>query len=73
MLVGGDVVPLTEVYEELNVRALLLGPRLHAALIDAAHAALRLAKDDAGDDWLSAVTRLKETADAEFGLSTIRW
>jgi hypothetical protein len=72
-LVGSDPVPLTEVYEELAVRELVLGPRLHAALADAADAALRLANSETEDRWLPAVTRLKAAADEEFGLSSIQW
>ncbi|SNS95668.1 hypothetical protein SAMN06893096_111100 [Geodermatophilus pulveris] len=72
-LVGGDLVPLTAVYEDLNVRQLLLGPRLHPALVDAAAATLQLANGAAEDGWLPAVSRLKAAADEEFGLSSIRW
>ncbi|MGY1804808.1 hypothetical protein ACI78T_16115 [Blastococcus sp. SYSU D00922] len=71
-LVGGDLVPLTAVYEELNVQELLLGPRLHTALTDAAAAVLQLANGD-DDGWLPAVARLERAADEEFGLSGIRW
>lgn len=71
-LVGGDLVPLTAVYEELAVQELLLGPRLHGALADAADAVLQMA-NGAGDGWLPAVARLRTAADEEFGLSSIRW
>jgi hypothetical protein len=78
--VGNDIVPLTEVYEELNVREMLLGPRLHAPLTEAARVALDLANARSSDDWpalepvwLRAVARLKAAADEEFGLGTIRW
>jgi hypothetical protein len=79
-IVGNDIVPLTEVYEELNVREMLLGPRLHAPLTEAARVALELANARSSDDWpalepvwLRAVARLKTAADEEFGLGTIRW
>jgi hypothetical protein len=79
-IVGNDIVPLTEVYEELSVREMLLGPRLHAALTAAAGLALQLANAYDPDDWarlepawLAGVTRLKEAAEEEFGLGTIRW
>ena len=79
-LVGNDVVPLTEVYEELNAREMLLGPRLHASLTGAARAALDLANARSSDDWpavetawVQAAEQLKAAADEEFGLGTIRW
>lgn len=79
-IVGNDVVPLTEVYEELNVREMLLGPRLHGPLTEAAHVALDLTNARASDEWpdlekawLRAVEQLKSAAEEEFGLRTIRW
>ena len=79
-LVGTDVVPLTEVYEDLNVREMLLGPRLHGPLTEAAHVVLALVNARSADQWsdtepawLSAVQRLKSAADEEFGLGAIRW
>ena len=79
-LVGTDVVPLTEVYEELNVREVVLGPRLHGSLTaaaqvarDLAHARASEAWSDLEPAWLRAVARMKSAADEEFGLSTIRW
>jgi len=79
-LVGIDIVPLTEVYEELSVREMLLGPRLHAPLTAAAGIALQLANAQGSEDWarleptwLDAVKRLKTAADEEFSLASIRW
>jgi hypothetical protein len=71
-LVGGDVVPLTAVYEDLNVQQLLLGPRMHAALLGAANGALHMATGT-DDAWPRAVGGLQEAAEEEFGLSAIRW
>ena len=75
-----DVVPLTEVSEELNVREMVLGPRLHGSLTAAAEVAQELARARASEEWsdlepawLRAVARMKSAADEEFGLSTIRW
>ncbi|MGY1694702.1 hypothetical protein ACI780_07275 [Geodermatophilus sp. SYSU D00814] len=79
-VVAGDVVPLTEVYEQLDVQEILLGPRLHPALLEAAGVVLRMVDAAHTDDWPSAASawlevrvRLRAAADEEFGLAGIRW
>jgi hypothetical protein len=78
--VGDDIVPLTEIYEELSVRETLLGPRLHSSLAEAAQAALEMSRADSAGNWPEAVSgwlrarkELQAAAEEEFGLSTIRW
>lgn len=71
---GVDVVPLTAIFEELSTKEPILGPRLHAALEQAAQAALGFARsNDDVASWLEARRGLLEAAEDEFGLSKIKW
>lgn len=62
---GGDVVALTEVYEDLAIKRFLLGPGLHGSLSRQAGVALRMAQG-MGDDtlWGAATAALSVEYDS---------
>lgn len=80
---GNEIVPLTAVYEELNIRKILLGEKLHDALREGANIALHMAnyKSLSADQYLELESkwlglhegRIRIAAEEEFGMSRIRW
>ena len=81
-LVGNEIVPLTRVYEDLESKRLLLGERLYGEVREAARITLHLANfqhlsPDELVAWEASFieqrTKLREAADNEFRLSSIKW
>ncbi|MGH3451661.1 MAG: hypothetical protein ACRDQW_13240, partial [Haloechinothrix sp.] len=74
-----EVVPLTEIFDELEQHRLLLGDEIYYELAETADLILRMA--NAGSDesgvlatrWSQARGRLRDLAETQFGLSQIRW
>lgn len=81
-LVNHEIVPLTRVYEDLESMRLLLGERLYAEVREAARITLHLANfqhlsPNELADWetlfIEQRVKLREAADNEFRLSSIKW
>ena len=73
-LVDDELVPLTEVFEDLQVHRLVLGERFHTILYAMAQLALRAGTvDDAAlrTEWASARTALFDAGEDTFGISQI--
>jgi len=79
---GNEVVPLTSVYEDLNIRQLVLGDKLHSLLREAARIALwssnykHLSEDEYAQvvaQWSDNDVKLRQAAEVEFGISKIHW
>jgi hypothetical protein len=78
-----EVVPLTAVYEDLNIRRLLLGDKRHDLLREAARIALSMANyhqlsSEEYDELVVALGnvfdhQLRMAAEEEFGMSKIHW
>lgn len=74
---GNEIVPLTEVYEDLEIHRLLLGDRYHTLFHHLAEITLELANATSEDEWSrlgkkrSALQEeLRELADSDFRVST---
>lgn len=79
-LVHGEIVPLTEIYEDISASKLVLGETFHSMHLDKTHAMLRLANAPDDDAWNAAIAELAAIentllAEAErvFGISRIAW
>lgn len=73
-LVDDELVPLTEVFEDLQVHRLVLGERFHGILHGMAQLALRAGNvDDAAvrTEWADARAALLEAGEDTFGISQI--
>jgi hypothetical protein len=82
-----EIVPLTDIYRDLEIHLLLLGNNLHGLLWKRAALALRagnlaLCPGNGGSEewtigvegpWLALNEQLRKELDAQFGLSQIRW
>ncbi|MGH3518224.1 MAG: hypothetical protein ACRDQ7_12560 [Haloechinothrix sp.] len=74
-----EIVPLTELFEDLELHRLVLGDEIYNELSETADLVLRMA--NAGSDesgvlatrWSQARGRLRDLAESQFGLSQIHW
>lgn len=80
LLDGDEIVPLTEVYIDLEARRFLLGESFHALLREQARCLLHMAnvRDEAAkvqvsQDYLAACAHLREEMNRNFGLDSIAW
>lgn len=75
-----EIVPLTEIFEDLVVHRLVLGDDFYGLFLNQAELALKVANVRSPEDWAKSGdewTRLREeirlAAEAAFGISKIRW
>jgi len=79
-LQNGEIVPLTEVFEEIAIHRLLLGEEFHALFLKHASHALAIANSSTDEAWQQRgherevlLDELRLAAEAAFGISQIRW
>lgn len=78
-LVDGEIVPLTEIFEDITIERLVLGESYHEQLNRLARIALRMANADADGlitltrEWEGVSTELREGVEKDFGVADIRW
>lgn len=79
-LVHNEIVPLTEIHEDISANRLVLGETFHAMLFEKADAMVRLANAPDDDAWnatsgeLATIeNRLLAEAERVFGISRIAW
>jgi hypothetical protein len=77
---GNEIVPLTEIFEELEVHRLVLGEDFYRLFSSQARLALEAANlrssEDwraSGQEWARAREELRVAAEAAFGISKIHW
>ena len=75
-----EIVPLTEIFEDLEIHRLVLGEDFHRLFLKQAQVALKVANMRSPDHWTKGAdewTRLREeirlAAESAFGISKIRW
>jgi hypothetical protein len=75
---GNEIVPLTEVFEDLEIHRLILGDQYYALFLDLARSTLALANVRADDEWSRVGQRraevqkqVRQLADTDFQISTI--
>ena len=75
-----EIVPLTEIFEDLEIHRLVLGEDFHRLFLKQAQVALKVANVRSPDNWTRGAeewTRLREeirlAAESAFGISKIRW
>ena len=75
-----EIVPLTEIFEDLNVHRLVLGEVFHGLFLNQAQLALRAANtsSDEGwkalaEEWIGVQEAIRREAEAAFGISGIKW
>lgn len=80
LIEGGEVVPLTAVYEDLAARRIQLTAGLFDTLLELAHAVMLAAqaaspeeREAAGQDYLERLEAVRQQVNAEFGSDEIRW
>lgn len=76
----GELVPLTEIFEEIEIGRLRLGEELRNQMESLAQAALTAANASEDDEWNRATKewfrlteQLRGRVEADFGLASIRW
>ena len=76
----GELVPLTQVFEDCELYRLILGERSYQVMQEAALVVLQLARADSadpygalGDSWTAALKEIREVGEDNFGLSRITW
>lgn len=79
-LTDGELVPLTEVFEDIEIGRLKLGEDLRNRMESLAQAALTAsnAADEnewkhAAEEWIQLRKELREQVEADFGLTSIKW
>jgi hypothetical protein len=79
-MVGNEIVPLTMIFEDLEVHRLVLGPDLYSILSLQAQLALQAANEKSPDRWAEfarlwsdANAELRSAAEVTFGVTSIRW
>lgn len=75
-----EVVPLTEIFEDLSVHRLILGEDFHDLFWRKSQLALKAANTlepqewaDVGKDWIRLQQEIRVAAEGSFGISRIRW
>jgi hypothetical protein len=76
----GEIIPLTEVYEDLEIHRLVLGEEFYRLFSFGAKLAIRVAQPHSpevwaktGEEWIRLREDIRLAADATFGISMIRW
>lgn len=78
LLNKGDIVPLTQVYEELSSKRYLLGHRFHDVLSRLSAVVLKIAQDSGAAskqleaEYLSLIDEFNRIATQEFGIESIQ-
>lgn len=75
-----EIVPLTEIFEDLEVHRLVLGEDFHRLFSKQARLALQAANANSTDDWRGNAEQwarvreeVRQAAEAAFGISKIHW
>lgn len=72
-----EIIPLTEIFEELTVHRLILTEDFYVLLRRKAELALQVAEtnewEEALSEWDSHSDKMQRLIDRDFGLSKIRW
>lgn len=75
-----EIVPLTEIFEDVIIHRLVLGEDFHGLFLKQAKLALKAARASSSEDWHKSGeewTQLREemriAAEAAFGISKIHW
>jgi hypothetical protein len=72
----GDIVPLTQVFEQLSINCWLLGDLFHELLLYQSHLLLSMANERDGTSWgeyEESVTHFSRAMDKVFKISAITW
>lgn len=79
-LEDGELVPLTQVFEDCELHRLVLGEDIHAVLDEAARVVLQLAQAHSEERretlvgaWVEVLAKVREVGEEHFGLSRIKW
>jgi len=75
-----EIVPLTEIFEDLSVHRLVLGEEFHGLFLKQAQLMLRAANVSSKEDW-NAISQewgltwegIRREAEATFSISKIAW
>ena len=75
-----EIVPLTEIFEDLSVHRLVLGEVFHGLFLKQAQLALNVANTSSGeewkalaDEWTGTQQAIRREVEAAFGISGIKW
>lgn len=77
---GREIVPLTEIYEDLKIYRLILTEEFYALLLKEAHLVLKLAQDMSEDEWNQSAAewnhldeQLRAAVEEAFKLSEVKF
>lgn len=76
----GEIVPLTEVFEELEVHRLMLGGEFYGLFLAQSQLALKVANERSAEnlarhveEWYRLQEEIRSAVEEAFGISRIRW
>lgn len=74
-----EIVPLTEIFEDINIHRLVLGEEFYELVLEQAKLTLDAANAPSLDqwgrhkDWAGVQDRIRSATEAAFGIEKIRW